>query len=52
MVSKKTEFCQIEHLEILLSVGKKYDIRGKSANAQLGKAQFFGDLLYFHGVSL
>ena len=38
--------------EILLSVGKKYDIRGKSANAQLGKAQFFGDLLYFHGVSL
>ena len=38
---KKTEFYQIEHLEILLPVGKKYDICGKSANAQIGKAQFF-----------
>ena len=35
-VSKKTEFCQIEHFEILLQVGEKY-----SANAQFGKTQFF-----------
>ena len=40
------------HLEILLAVGKKYDIHGKSANAQFGKAQFFGDTLKVHGVSL
>ena len=37
------EFYQIELLEILLSVGKKYlnDICDKSGNAQFGKAQFF-----------
>ena len=42
-VAKKNEFYQINHLKILLPVGKKYlnDIRGKSANGQFGKTLFF-----------
>ena len=50
-MSKKTEFYQIDLLEILLPVGKKYlCICDKSGNVQFGKTQFFETpCMYYEG---